>query len=153
MIDASRGFIKDGNKNRLRERTSARLSMCSPVSLKSRAIPAWYPSARSRPNDYNLNIPRYIDSSDPEDCTTWTRICAAVSLSATWTICTPIGKSSLPYAIRCLLWQPVRYLMGRVGRAKLKRTIQDNVDFQTYAGRVRDVLSPGRLYTNPLCTR
>jgi type I restriction enzyme M protein len=69
MIDASKGFIKDGNKNRLRAQdihkivdTFTRLAeipgYSRMVSLAEIADPK---------NDFNLNLPRYIDSTEPED--------------------------------------------------------------------------------------
>ncbi len=39
MIDASKGFMKDGPKNRLRPRTFTRLSMLSPSRQRSRLLP------------------------------------------------------------------------------------------------------------------
>jgi type I restriction enzyme M protein len=41
MVDASKGFMKDGNKNRLRTRTSTRSSMSLPNSLNCRATHVW----------------------------------------------------------------------------------------------------------------
>ncbi|MGJ8624006.1 MAG: N-6 DNA methylase [Yoonia sp.] len=67
MIDASRGFIKDGNKNRLRERDIHKMIDAFTQELTipgySRRV-EWDEITR---NDFNLNIPRYIDGSDPED--------------------------------------------------------------------------------------
>ena len=69
MIDASKGFIKDGNKNRLREREkiSTALSTSLPTSARSPATAAWSATMRSRRTTGNLNIPRYIDSTEVED--------------------------------------------------------------------------------------
>jgi type I restriction enzyme M protein len=69
MIDASKGFIKDGNKNRLREQDIHRIvdtfNKRIEIPKYSRIIPI---SLIADPkNDYNLNIPRYIDSQDEED--------------------------------------------------------------------------------------
>ena len=69
MIDASKGFTKDGNKNRLRPRDTHQivevLNKQLDVDRYSRMVPV---SEIADPkNDYNLNIPRYIDSSEPED--------------------------------------------------------------------------------------
>ena len=69
MIDASKGFQKDGAKNRLRERDIHRIV---DVFNERREIPGYarmVPVAEiaSETNDYNLNIPRYIDSSEGED--------------------------------------------------------------------------------------
>jgi type I restriction enzyme M protein len=69
MIDASKGFIKDGNKNRLRSQDIHRIVDTFTRQLEipgfSRMVPL---SEISDPkNDFNLNIPRYIDSTEPED--------------------------------------------------------------------------------------
>lgn len=69
MVDASKGFAKDGPKNRLRPRDMHKIV---DVFTRQQDIPRY---ARLVPiseiadvkNDYNLNIPRYIDSSEPED--------------------------------------------------------------------------------------
>jgi type I restriction enzyme M protein len=67
MIDASKGFIKDGNKNRLRERDLHKIVdiFTSQAELPRYARMVTFGEIEN--NDYNLNIPRYIDSSEPED--------------------------------------------------------------------------------------
>jgi len=69
LIDASRGFSKDGNKNRLRERDIHRIvdvfTEQAEVPRYSRRVPV--AEIASPANDYNLNIPRYINTSEPED--------------------------------------------------------------------------------------
>jgi len=69
MVDASRGFIKDGNKNRLRAQDIHRIvdAFARQVDAPrySRVVPL--PEIADPRNDFNLNIPRYIDSSEPED--------------------------------------------------------------------------------------
>jgi type I restriction enzyme M protein len=69
MIDASKGFKKDGPKNQLREQDIHRIV---DVFTKQVDVPRY---ARTVPldetadpkNDFNLNLPRYIDSTEPED--------------------------------------------------------------------------------------
>ncbi|WP_260858469.1 SAM-dependent methyltransferase [Dermacoccus nishinomiyaensis] len=69
MIDASRGFIKDGNKNRLRDRDIHKIvdvfNKQAEIDRFSRMVPM--AEIADPKNYYNLNIPRYIDSSEPED--------------------------------------------------------------------------------------
>ena len=65
MIDASKGFAKDGPKNRLRSRD---LHMIVDVFTKQAAVAGYsriVPTAEigSETNDFNLNISRYVDSS------------------------------------------------------------------------------------------
>lgn len=68
MIDASKGFIKDGNKNRLRAQDIHRIvdtfTTQTEIDRYARLVP--YDEIASK-NDFNLNIPRYIDASAPED--------------------------------------------------------------------------------------
>ena len=69
MIDASRGFEKDGPKNRLRPRDMHQIidafTRQAEIPRYSRLVPI--AEIADPNNDYNLNIPRYIDSSEPED--------------------------------------------------------------------------------------
>ena len=69
MVDASKGFHKDGNKNRLRAQDIHRIV---DVFNKQIDVPRYsrmvaVAEVASAANDYNLNIRRYIDSTKPED--------------------------------------------------------------------------------------
>ena len=69
MVDASKGFAKDGNKNRLREQDIHQIVDVFNKQLEiprySRLVP--YAEIADPKNDFNLNLPRYIDSQEPED--------------------------------------------------------------------------------------
>ena len=121
MIDASKGFIKDGNKNRLREQDIHRI--CD-IFTKQVDVPRY---ARTVPfdeiadpkNDFNLNLPRYIDSTTPED---WQDIDGHLrggiperdldALSAYWRV--------LP-SVRASLFESA----GRTGYARVKLPITE----------------------------
>lgn len=67
MIDASRGFAKDGPKNRLRPQDVHRIV---DAFRRGEAVPKYARFVRNdeiERNGFNLNIPRYIDASPPED--------------------------------------------------------------------------------------
>lgn len=69
MIDASKGFMKDGNKNRLREQDIHKIV---DIFNKQIEVPGFsrfvsYTEISDPKNDFNLNIPRYIDSQEIED--------------------------------------------------------------------------------------
>lgn len=69
MIDASKGYVKDDNKNRLREQdihkiVTTFLAMDESNPKYARLVPN---EEIKVTNEYNLNIPRYIDRSEPED--------------------------------------------------------------------------------------
>lgn len=69
MIDAGKGFMKDGNKNRLREQDLHQVvdvfNKQLSISKYSRLVPL--SEIKGAKNDCNLNIPRYIDSQENED--------------------------------------------------------------------------------------
>jgi type I restriction enzyme M protein len=69
MIDAAKAFIKDGNKNRLREQDVHKIvdtfTRQIDTTRYARMVP--FDEIADVKNDFNLNLPRYIDSSDPED--------------------------------------------------------------------------------------
>jgi type I restriction enzyme M protein len=67
MIDASKGFIKDGNKNRLRSQDIHKIVDVFNKGLELDRFSRLVPLDEISKNDFNLNIPRYIDSSEPED--------------------------------------------------------------------------------------
>lgn len=69
MIDASHDYIKDGNKNRLREQDIYKIvTTFHDQIIDDPKYARFVPNDEIKiKNDYNLNIPRYIDSSKPED--------------------------------------------------------------------------------------
>jgi type I restriction enzyme M protein len=67
MIDASAGFVKDGNKNRLRHQDIHKIVDVFTRQVEVPKYARMVSVAEIEANDFNLNIPRYIDSSQPED--------------------------------------------------------------------------------------
>jgi len=67
MIDASKGFVKDGNKKRLRDQDVHKIVDVLQPSIEIEGFSQMVPSAEISANDGNLNIPRYIDGSEAED--------------------------------------------------------------------------------------
>ncbi len=69
MIDASKGFKKDGPKNRLREQDLHKIvdtfTRQTELPRYARMVPL--AEIADPKNDFNLNLPRYIDSTEPED--------------------------------------------------------------------------------------
>ena len=69
MIDASKGFLKDGNKNRLLAQDIHKIvsvfNTQTEIDGYSEMVPV--SNIADPTNDYNLNIPRYVDASEPED--------------------------------------------------------------------------------------
>ncbi|MCC6956446.1 MAG: SAM-dependent DNA methyltransferase [Anaerolineales bacterium] len=67
MINASQGFMKDGNKNRLRHQDIHKIVDVFTRQLEIPKYSRMVPLAEIEANDYNLNIPRYIDNTEEED--------------------------------------------------------------------------------------
>lgn len=138
MIDASHDYVKDGNKNRLRERDIYKI-----VTTFNEQIGTDPKYARFVPNeeikvknDYNLNIPRYIDSSEPEDLQDIDAhlhggIPAAdvYSMEKYWTLFPNLKNK---------LFSPLRngYYKLNIEKDDVRSTIYSDEEFNAYADRI-----------------
>ena len=129
MVDASKGFIKDGPKNRLRERDIHKIVDVFTRQLELPGYSRFVPNEEIAGHDYNLNLPRYIDSSDPEDLQDIEAhlrggipVRDIDALEPYWHVCP---------ALRQALYRPVRpgYLELAVAPAELKTTITAHPQF------------------------
>ena len=143
MIDASKGFLKDGAKNRLREQDihrnvdafnhqSERPGYARMVPVAEIANPA---------NDYNLNIPRYIDSSDPEDLHDLdAHLNGGIpdrdldALGTYWDVFPSLRQALFVDNGR------VGYNDARIETRQVKDTILSHKEFESYKARVADIL-------------
>lgn len=67
IIDASKGFVKEGKNNKLR---ACDIKKIVDTVINRESIPKFskvIERAEIRKNDYNLNIPRYVDSSEKSE--------------------------------------------------------------------------------------
>ena len=64
IIDASKGFIKDGKQNKLRACDIKRIVDVYKQRVSVPGFSAVVSREQIRENNYNLNIPRYVDSSE-----------------------------------------------------------------------------------------
>jgi len=67
MVDASKGFMKDGPKNRLRDQDIHKIVDTFNKQQETTKYSRIIPISEIEEKEYNLNIPRYIDSQDEED--------------------------------------------------------------------------------------
>ncbi|MCB9087919.1 MAG: type I restriction-modification system subunit M [Calditrichae bacterium] len=67
MIDASGGFMKDGPKNRLRSMDIHKIVDVFNKQLEVATYSRMVPLEEIEQNEFNLNLPRYIDSQSAED--------------------------------------------------------------------------------------
>lgn len=69
IIDASKGFVKEGKNNKLRASNIKRIVDTVAARISIQKFSKVVSRDEIRQNDYNLNIPRYVDSS--ESAETW----------------------------------------------------------------------------------
>ena len=67
MIDASGGYIKDGPKNRLRAQDIHKIVDVFTKQMEVSKYSRMVSFEEIERNEFNLNLPRYIDSQEPED--------------------------------------------------------------------------------------
>jgi type I restriction enzyme M protein len=67
IVDASKGFAKEGKNNKLR---ASDIKKIADTVIARASVPGFsrlVPKTELQANDYNLNIPRYVDSSEPAE--------------------------------------------------------------------------------------
>lgn len=133
MVDASKGFAKDGNKNRLRSQDIHKIVDVFTKQLELPRYSRMVPLSEIAGNDYNLNIPRYIDSSEPEDLHDLSaHLQGGIpnrdidALERFWQV--------FP-SIRASLFEPARegYSQALVKASEVKSTILNHDEFKTFA--------------------
>lgn len=134
MIDAGKGFVKDGNKNRLREQDIRKIVdvFNGQIEIDKYSRMVGFEEIEQK-NNYNLNIPRYIDSQEPEDIHD---ICAHIqggipeldvkNLHDYWEVYPSMEKN---------VFEPERpgYFKLKIEKDLIKPTILDNAEFQSFA--------------------
>lgn len=110
IIDASKGYFKDGNKNRLRSQDIHKIvdvfNKQTEVPKYSRMVPI--SEVSDEKNDYNLNMPRYIDSQEEEDLLidlTFHKVPASLVAEFKEKIVDPYYSGNLNAAIQDLIYK------------------------------------------------
>lgn len=67
IVDASRGFVKEGKSNRLRACDIRRITDVVTERQEVEKFSRLVSLEEIKRNEYNLNIPRYVDSADPAE--------------------------------------------------------------------------------------
>jgi type I restriction enzyme M protein len=156
MIDASRGFVKDGNKNRLRAQDIHQIvdvfNRQTEVPRYARMVPL--AEIASAANDYNLNLPRYIDSSEPEDLHDLdAHLNGGIperdidTLDAYWQVFPTLRQALFRPSARA------GYSEALIESRQVKRAILDHPEFRAFASRLASVFSGWREAHRPLLTR
>lgn len=140
LIDASKGFLKDGNKNRLREQDLHKIvdvfNNEEVIEKYSRKVPL----KEIEDNEYNLNIPRYINTQEDEDIQDLTAhlnggipLVDIDALNAYWEVYPTLRKSLFEK-------MSANYVNLKVGKAEIKDTIYGHKEFESHSKEFNDVL-------------
>jgi len=141
LIDASKGFMKDGPKNRLRAQDLHRIV---DVFNRQRDVPRYarfVPMEEIVGNDYNLNIPRYIDSQETEDLQDVEgHLCGGIperdidALTGYWAVCPELRQT---------LFKPNRlgYADLAIPKDTIKATIFGHPEFTRYIDHMNGVFA------------
>lgn len=149
LIDASKGFIKDGNKNRLREQDIHKIVDTFTQQIEVERFARLVPMAEIEANYFNLNIPRYIDTSAEEDLQDIeAHLHGGIperdidALDAYWQV--------MP-TLRGALFEPLRpgYLSLKVAVSEIKPAIFGYPEFDTFRRTVTGLFEAWRAEHRP----
>ena len=144
IIDASKGFIKEGKNNKLRASDIKRIV---DVVMNRESIDKFsrlVSREEIRSNDYNLNIPRYVDSSEPAE--TWDLYASMFGgipmieidgLEEYWKAF-PNLKSAL------FTNSDIPYV--ELAKEDIKNTIKNHTDIKTFENAFKDAFADFHLY-------
>jgi type I restriction enzyme M protein len=142
MIDASKGFVKDGNKNRLREQDIRKVVDTWDDKLEIPKYSRFVPTEEIQKNEYNLNLPRYIDTQEPEDIQNIeAHLKGGIpeadidALSAYWEICPTLRHSIIKSANR------KGYCQLTIDSDEVKKTILTHSEFEAFRKKVMKTFS------------
>jgi type I restriction enzyme M protein len=144
MIDASKGFVKDGNKNRLREQDIRKIVDVYNAKLEITKYSRFVPNDEITKHEYNLNIPRYIDTQEPEDIQNIEgHLKGGIpdadidALNDYWQIC-PTLKRELFKSSRS------KYSMLTINPEEVRKTIFSNPEFKIFRNQISEIFSAWR---------
>lgn len=152
MIDASKGFMKDGNKNRLREQDIHRIvdTFARQTEVPRYARMVSVTEISDQKNDYNLNLPRYIDSTEPEDIQDIDgHLRGGIpnrdldALENYWRV--------IP-SVRAVLFKPLRENFSQLAieQSEIKPTIFNHPEFKAFGDTVHKLFEKWRAKNTPL---
>jgi type I restriction enzyme M protein len=150
MIDASKGFIKDGNKNRLRERDIHKIVDAFTKGLEIEGYSRMVGKDEIEKNDYNLNIPRYIDGSEEEDLQDIEAhlkggipVRDIDALEEYWNVFPDLRESLFRVSSRS-----DQYLDIKVGEDEIRSTIFEHPQFLDYSKKMEEIFQNWREKTS-----
>jgi len=150
MIDASKGYIKDGNKNRLREQDLHKIVDVFNSEAEVPKFSRFVPFEEIEKNEFNLNIPRYIDTQEEEDIQDLqAHLNGGIpnrdldGMENYWKVYGSLKKE---------LFEPLRdgYSQLKVESAKIKETIFSHPEFVSYKEEMENVFDGWKSKISPI---
>ncbi|MCK4619228.1 MAG: type I restriction-modification system subunit M, partial [Desulfobacterales bacterium] len=142
MIDAGKGFMKDGNKNRLRSMDIHKIVEVFNKQIEIDKYSKMVPFAKIEKNEYNLNIPRYIDSQEAEDIQDIeAHLLGDIpnadieAMENYWTVYPTLKTALFGKSTR------TNYSHLKVGKAEIKQTIFQHPEFLAYSKKMEAVFA------------
>jgi type I restriction enzyme M protein len=149
MIDASQGFMKDGPKNRLRAQDIHKIVDTFTRQLDVPGYSRMVPFEEIEKNEFNLNLPRYIDSQQAEDLQDIEgHLRGGIpardveALQKYWAVCPDLKKA---------LFREIRpgYFALAVENGAIKPTIFGHPEFAAFTAGMNDHFSDWKNRTAP----
>ena len=133
MIDASKGFMKDGPKNRLREQDLHKIVDVFNKQIEQKGCSRMAGFGEIAGNDYNLNIPRYIDSSAAEDLHDLSAHLSGGIPNADIEALAPYWQVFPTLRITLFAGERAGYSQALVKASEVKNTILEHQEFKQFA--------------------
>ncbi|WP_295668546.1 type I restriction-modification system subunit M, partial [uncultured Mucilaginibacter sp.] len=149
MIDAGKGYVKDGPKNRLRDQDIHKIVDTFNKQIEEPKYSRIVPITEIEEKEYNLNIPRYIDSQEEEDIQD---INAHLNGGIPNADIEAMNKYWDVYpSLRKILYTPLRdgYSQLAIEKAAIKSTIFNQPEFTGYTQKVLEVFESWKQTTIP----
>lgn len=150
MIDAGKGFVKDGPKNRLRDQDIHKIVDVFNKQLEMPKYSRIVPVSEIEEKEYNLNIPRYIDSQEEEDIQD---IEAYLNGGIPNADLEALNNYWAVYPnLRNELFAPherTGYSQQKIDKTEIKSTIFAHPEFTDYSQKVFEVFESWKLKTIP----
>lgn len=143
MIDAGKGFMKDGPKNRLREMDVHKIVDAFNKQTEINGYSKIVSFADIEKNEFNLNIPRYIDSAEAEDQQDIeAHLLGDIpkadieALQGYWDVCPKLKSALFTQAKRSK-----QYMSLKIAKDDIKQTIHQHPEFVQYMDDMNQLFS------------